>query len=282
MSRKRIIEKENFFLVEERKGSGPLIIQALGYTADEKAIREPWILTQIRTLPHLDRQHLPDPLIFKHNISAYSAKDCHVWTLYFRPECQGLEVALKEFAEYYANLPEKPILIGYSKGGLFFGALTDILESLDIILVAPTLRTITGDEQEMLRRLEEREKVSQRYREKFFIRLTKKLVKIIGSRRPIDKDMSIGSEFLNKHKLKNLRNNNSLLIIGTGSEESLTDRLCVKCGRLMNVSTDSDGVTENVEGVYGYRTVEVPSIHIAILEYSITQLEIFRFIVLKK
>ena len=163
MSRKRIIEKENFFLVEERKGSGPLIIQSSGYTSDEKAIKEPWILTQIRTIPHTDRSNLPDPVIFQHNnLMPYEYLDCHVWTLYFRPECTGLEEALKEFTEYYVNLLEKPIIIGYSKGGLFFGALTDCLEDLKIVLVAPTLKTVTGDEEEMLRRLDKRESSSEK------------------------------------------------------------------------------------------------------------------------
>lgn len=279
MSRKRIIEKENFFLVEERKGLGPLIIQSSGYTSDKRAIKEPWILTQIRTIPHTDRSNLPDPVIFQHNnLMPYEYLDCHVWTLYFRPECTGLEEALKEFTEYYVNLLEKPIIIGYSKGGLFFGALTDCLEDLKIVLIAPTLKTVTGDEEEMLRRLDKRESSSEKRMEKLLIKLLKKLVKIIGSRRPIDRDMSIGSEFLKKHTLKNLSNNNSLLIIATGSEETLADKLCSKFGQLMNLSNNSDGMTEEVKGVHAHITIDIPATHISVMDNLLTQWEVYKFI----
>ena len=276
---KKIIKMNNFILVEERKGTGPLIIQALGYTTDEKAIKEPWILTQVRTVPHLDRSHLPDPFIFHYkNLVPYEYLDCPVWTLYFRPECTGLEVALKEFAIYYANLPTKPILFGYSKGGLFFGALTDCLEDLKIVLIAPTLKTITGDEEEMLRRLDRREMSSEKRIEKLVIKLLKKLVKIIGSRRPIDRDMSIGSEFLKKHTLKNLSNNNSLLIIATGSEKTLADKLCSKFGQLMNLSNNSDGMTEEVKGVHAHITVDIPATHISVMDNLLTQWEVYKFL----
>lgn len=276
---KKVIKMNNFILVEERKGTGPLIIQALGYTSDEKAIKEPWILTQLRTIPHSDRSHLPDPVIFRYdNLWVYMLINCHVWTLYFRPECTGLEEALKEFAKYYANLPKKPILIGYSKGGLFFGALTDCLENLKIALIAPTLKTITGDEEEMLRRLDRRERSSEKRKEKLLIKLLKKLVKIIGSRRPIDRDMSIGSEFLQKHTLKNLSNNNSLLIIATGSEETLADKLCSKFGQLMNLSNNSDGMTEEVKGVHAHITIDIPATHISVMDNLLTQWEVYKFI----
>ena len=275
---KKIIRMENFILVEERKGTGPLIIQALGYTSDEKAIKEPWIMTQVRTIPHSDRSHLPDPFIFHYkNLMPYEYLDCHVWTLYFRPECTGLEVALKEFAGYYASLPEKPVLIGFSKGGLFFGALTDCLEDLKLALVVPTLKTVTGDEEEMLRRLDKRESSSEKSMEKLLIKLLKKLVKIIGSRRPIDRDMSIGSEFLQNHTLKNL-SNNSLLIIATGSEESLADRLCLKFGQFMNLSKNSDGMTEEVKGLHAHMTVDIPATHISVMSNIITQWELYKFL----
>lgn len=276
---KKIIRMENFILVEERKGTGPLIIQALGYTSDEKAIKEPWIMTQVRTIPHSDRSHLPDPFIFQYNnFMPYEYLDCHVWTLYFRPECTGLEVALKEFAGYYASLPEKPVLIGFSKGGLFFGALTDCLEDLKLALVVPTLKTVTGDEEEMLRRLDKRESSFEKRMEKLLIKLLKKLVKIIGSRRPIDRDMSIGSEFLQNHTLKNLSNNNSLLIIATGSEESLADRLCLKFGQFMNLSKNSDGMTEEVKGLHAHMTVDIHATHISVMSNIITQWELYKFL----
>ena len=277
MSRKRIIEKENFFLVEERKGSGPLIIQSSGYTSDERAIKEPWILTQFRTIPHSDRSHLPDPVIFKHNnLLPYRYLDCNVWTLYFRPECQGLENALEEFSRYYETLTEKPILLGYSKGGLFFGSLTECLEDLKIALIAPTVKTITGDEEEMLRRLNNKAQ-NARIKEKLIIALVKKVVKIIGSRRPIDKDMSMGSEFIKKHTFKNLANNHSLLIIGRGSQESWIDKMCYKFGQLLELPKDSDGMTEIPE-IQAQDMVVVSATHMTIMEDPAADLKLFKFV----
>ena len=63
----KFISGENFILVKERtsrKGDKAIcVIRSSGYTIDEKAVTEPWILTQLRTVPKKDRSHLPDPAI---------------------------------------------------------------------------------------------------------------------------------------------------------------------------------------------------------------------------
>lgn len=223
---KKIIKKRNFVIVVERKsrsGNGSIILRTSGYTTTEQAIREPWIWTQIKTVPHSDRSHLPDPFILPQNIMTelYNKLDCTVYNLYFLPECKGLKYAVKEAAEFLETevFPyyKKHALIGHSKGGLFVAALTkELVTKTNIVLVAPTFGTIMGNEEAFCARLQEYQ--NQQFTiKKILISLDiavyKKIMHIVGSRRPIDYDMSINSRFIGESlDLSKIENHRTILI----------------------------------------------------------------------
>ena len=158
---KKIIVLKNFLLVLERcsrNKDGPLLIRTSGYTATEQAVRQSWIWTQLRTIPHSDRSQLPDPAIAPQNGMAnlYKQLDCTVYNLYFRPQCKGLRYAIEEASEFFdlSIFPgyKERNLIGHSKGGLFMGALTKELHTkTNIVMISPTFGTIMGDEEAVFR-----------------------------------------------------------------------------------------------------------------------------------
>ena len=246
----------NILIAIQRKGDGPIVIQSSGYTSDEKAIREPWIVTQFRTIPHRDRSKLPDPVIFKNNLPCYKELDATVLTLYLLPECNSLEEAANELATWYTNsLKEKVDLkdatfVGHSKGGLLItSALEKIQNPTKACIITPTFGTITGYEGAMIKKIEE----CKRKRKNPFFRLKldvlKTIIKVIFSRRPIDADMQYASVFVREtaKNIKKLKEHNMALVtaICPTYKCSLQDKIFRNVGQILGMNPrKSDGMVE--------------------------------------
>lgn len=243
---------KSIMIVQERKGELVTVIQSSGYTCDEQAIKEPWLLTQFRTMPHLNRKKLPDPIILESQLPCYRDLDCTVYTVYFLPECEGIESAACELEHEVENLeiktPQK-LLIGHSKGGLLMTAVAKYLKyEMPIILIAPTFGTVWGDEKLVL------EKLKGHYlREEGFLKklelipeifLIKIALKFLLSRRAVDYDMVQDSEFLKKLNFSKLKNHYVLLISAECPEGycSMKDSLVRHVGKMLSLYKEADGV----------------------------------------
>lgn len=253
-----IITKRNFLLVLERTSrnrNGPLVIRTSGYTSTEQAIMEPWIWTQLKTIPHSDRSHLPDPVISFNNPleNLYEELDCTAFNLYFTPQCKGLKYAITEVGEYFEMelFPKykKHYLIGHSKGGLFLGGLTKELNTkTSIVLVSPTFGTIMGSEEEVVKQLQ-KYKDKQSILKKFLltpeIEVYKKITHCFGSRRPIDYDMAINSRFIKEDlDLSKLKNHKAMLVTALCPDEtcSATDAIFRHYGKFLALDKQADGM----------------------------------------
>lgn len=255
----RVINGENFILINERtsrKGNNEIcVIRSSGYTIDEKAITEPWILTQIRTLPKKDRSHLPDPVIANQRgaiLNPYEERDCNVYGLYAKPECKGIKDLQKELAEFLKrnmiNQYKKHALIGHSKGALIFAGLPLDIHT-NILLIAPTFGTIMGDEEAMIKRLDEYRNSKNKLQKMLLtpdIALYKWVMRTIGSRRAIDYDMSVNSEFIVKElDLSYLRYHRTMLITATcpqGVWIHPTDAFFRHYGKYLGLDKNADGM----------------------------------------
>lgn len=257
----KFISGKNFILVKERtsrKGDkGICVIRSSGYTIDEKAITEPWIFTQLRTLPKRDRSHLPDPVIANQKgnvLRTYEERDCNVYGLYAKPECKGIKELQEELAQFIKdniiNRYEKHALIGHSKGALIFAGLPLEIHT-NILLITPTFGTIMGNEELMIKKLDEYKK-SKNNIQKFLITpdiaLYKWVMRTIGSRRAIDYDMSINSDFVLKElDLSYLRYHRTMLITATcpnGIFINPTDAFFRHYGKYLGLDKKGDGMVE--------------------------------------
>ncbi len=255
----KFISGENFILVKERtsrKGNKAIcVIRSSGYTIDEKAVTEPWILTQLRTLPKKDRSYLPDPVIAKQTgdvLKPYEETDCNVYSLYAKPECKGIKELQKELAQFIkdniVNNYEKHALIGHSKGGLIFAGLPLDIHT-NMLLIAPTFGTIMGNEELMIKTLDEYKKsknIIHRILITPDIALYKWVMRTIGSRRPIDCDMSINSDFILKElDLSYLSYHHTMLITATcpkGIFINPTDAFFRHYGKYLGLDKNADGM----------------------------------------
>lgn len=255
----RFISRENFILVKERtsrKGNnGICVIRSSGYTIDEKAITEPWIFTQLRTIPKKDRSHLPDPVIANQTgniLKPYEEMDCTAYALYAKPECKGIKDLQKELAEFIksniVNQYKKHALIGNSKGALIFAGLPLDIRT-NILLIAPTFGTIMGSEELMIKRLDEYLSHKSKIHRILLlpdIELYKLVMRTIGSRRAIDYDMSINSDFILKElDLSYLRYHNTMLITAEcpkGIFINPTDAFFRHYGKYLGLDKNADGM----------------------------------------
>ncbi len=224
MRKKEIIEGENFFLVKEQEKRWedyPTIIKSSGYTSDRKAITEPWLFTQIRTLPFRNRSNKPDPLIFEENdrLVRFCFPLREVYDFYLKPNCKGIADAQAELSSYINNSSKKFEFVGHSKGGLLFAGL-ELKEPTKMALVAPTFGTIMGDEKRLKSCIKTYmclEKSLSIWR-KMELQVYEQLAHIIGSRRPVDLDMALESDYLKTKNFDNLWKHQILLIIAEYSQ----------------------------------------------------------------
>ena len=216
-----VVKRKNFFLLLENiaeKCMAPVVIVSSGYTSTINAqTQEPWLVTQVKTIPKRNREHLPDPLIMETSSLnyLYAQIDCCAYSLYLTPECKSLKDASLELAELLESQVfhqcEECFLVGHSKGALLFTSVAESLKSkTNICLVAPTYGCIFGNQEFFIKALER--KCSSNPLECLDKLLFEEVMKIIGSRRPVDMDMSIGSDFVNTLDFRALKKHNVLLI----------------------------------------------------------------------
>lgn len=247
---KLFYEGNNFLLVKRRGGGGPIIIQTSGYTMDKKAINKSWIATQLRTVLHRNRSRLPDPFIMDHMLPCYNRLDVAVIELYIKPNCKSLEDLVEEFAIYFEYRCQKIILIGHSKGALIMtAALERIAKQTTAILVAPTFGTITGSEKAMLEKLEENK--GKGFLENVKTVFLKKVVKIVSSRRQVDRDMYYESDFVNETKrmFYKLKDHNITNIVDRcpekSTKQSIKNKIFIDVGKRLGLNPEeSDGIVE--------------------------------------
>ena len=247
---KLFYEGNNFLLVKRRGGGGPIIIQTSGYTMDKKAINKSWIATQLRTVLHRNRSRLPDPFIMDHMLPCYNRLDVAVIELYIKPNCKSLEDLVEEFAIYFEYRCQKIILIGHSKGALIMtAALERIAKQTTAILVAPTFGTITGSEKAMFEKLEENK--GKGFLENLKTVFLKKVVKIVSSRRPVDRDMYYESDFVNETKrmFYKLKDHNITNIVDRcpekSTKQSIKNKIFIDVGKRLGLNPEeSDGIVE--------------------------------------
>lgn len=254
------MEGKNFLLVLERtnrKGllSGPCVIRSSGYTSTIKAVKEPWIWTQVKTLPKEDRSHASDPVIAlqRSTLSVYEEEDCNVFNLYLRPECKGLKYAMEELAELlereFFKRYEKHALIGHSKGGLLMGGLAKYLDTrTNIAMITPTFGTIMGNEQMVFEVLDTYLDSQSRFKQIVLtpeIEMYKWVTHTVGSRRPVDYDMAIGSTFLREDlDLSRLSNHHTVLITAQCPERycSPSEAIFRHYGKYVGLDKEADGM----------------------------------------
>lgn len=290
---KKVITKRNFLLVSERTSrskNGVLVIRTSGYTSTEQANLEPWMWTQLKTLPHSNRSHLllPDPVISPNNPlkHLYEQLDCTAFNLYFTPQCNGLKYAITEAGEYFEKklFPKykKHCLIGHSKGGLFIGGLTKELNTkTNIILVSPTFGTIMGSEELVIQQLEKYKHTQDSNLNKFLlipeIATYKKITHVLGSRRPIDYDMAINSRFIKEDlDLSNLKNHRTMLVtascpIGLCNP---ADAIFRHYGKFLGLDKRADGMVrlcnQRLPIKYGVdKVVELTATHPTVLKKAV-------------
>ena len=247
---KLFYEGNNFLLVKRRGGGGPIIIKTSGYTMDKKAINKSWIATQLRTVLHRNRSRLTDPFIMDHMLPCYNRLDVAVIELYIKPNCKSLEDLVEEFAIYFEYRCQKIILIGHSKGALIMtAALERIAKQTTAILVAPTFGTITGSEKAMLEKLEENK--GKGFLENLKTVFLKKVVKIVSSRRPVDREMYYESDFVNETKrmFYKLKDHNITNIVDRcpekSTKQSIKNKIFIDVGKRLGLNPEeSDGIVE--------------------------------------
>lgn len=273
---KLFYEGNNFLLVKRRGGGGPIIIQTSGYTMDKKAINKSWIATQLRTVLHRNRSRLPDPFIMDHMLPCYNRLDVAVIELYIKPNCKSLEDLVEEFAIYFEYRCQKVILIGHSKGALIrTAALERIAKQTTAILVAPTFGTITGSEKAMLEKLEENK--GKGFLENLKTVFLKKVVKIVSSRRPVDRDMYYESDFVNETKrmFYKLKDHNITNIVDRcpekSTKQSIKNKIFIDFGKRLGLSPEeSDGMVETanqeITKEFIKMSIDIQAIHPTALE----------------
>lgn len=247
-----IVKRENFFLQCENiadKIEAPVIIVSSGYTSTIMAqTAEPWLITQAKTLPVKNRDTLPDPFIINTSCNCICSQvDCALYRLYLTPECKSLKNASVELADLLENQIfkqcESCFLIGHSKGGLLFSSVAEkLITSTNIVLVAPTYGCIFGDESSFVKALERQSEGLLKSLDKLLFETT---MKKVGSRRPVDHDMSIGSDFVNTLDFRALKNHNVLLIPARCPDKKFcnpVDAFFRHYGKYIGLDVEGDGM----------------------------------------
>lgn len=241
-----VYKGENVLLVRTRKGKGPVIIQSSGYTKTADAVSQSWIVTNLQTVPRRDRSNLSDPFIFNQKLPCYKQLDAEVIELYFLPECKGLSDAVSEFAGLFQRKFSNAILIGHSKGGLFMTAVLERLHEVRVtaIIITPTIGTVTGDEKLMLKQVSRNEYAG------LFKNFVKFVIRTVGSRRPIDLDMTDDTRFMKgvKTYMLVLKRHNVLNIYArcpSPEDATIVDKIFMRFGKAIGLDLKkSDGMVE--------------------------------------
>lgn len=128
-------------------------------------------------------------------------------------------------------------------------ALERIAKQTTAILVAPTFGTITGSEKAMLEKLEENK--GKGFLENLKTVFLKKVVKIVSSRRPIDRDMYYESDFVNETKrmFYKLKDHNITNIVDRcpekSTKQSIKNKIFIDVGKRLGLNPEeSDGIVE--------------------------------------
>lgn len=287
--RKQIIEGENFFLVQEQEKQWdkfPTIIKSSGYTIDRKAITQPWIWTQMRTIPFRKRSNKPDPLILGEN--EQFLKFCfplrEVYTLYLKPNCKGMEEAQKELSDYINASSKEFQFVGYSKGGVLIAGL-DLKKPTKMAMITPTFGTIMGDESRLKSCIKTytclEEKIS--VWEKMELQVYEKLIHFLGSRRPVDLDISLESDYLKRKNFDSLWKHQVLLVIAECPQETnnIRDFLLKRIGKCLDLDKKGDGIVSLSNQQFLRRYAEevllVEATHSTVLNKDETLLKIKSF-----
>lgn len=287
--RKLLYEGNSILIATQKEGGGPVIIQSSGYTADIKAAtNENWFITQLRTVPHRDRINLPDPVIFKNNLKLYKELDVTVLKVYLSPRCKSLEDAANELADWYQKQTEEMTFIGHSKGGLLMAAaLEKIKKPTKACLICPTFGTITGDETSMLERIEKCKSNTKSPFNRLKLNGLKKIIKVTGSRRPVDKDMCSNSGFIKKTEknIQELKRHDVTLVTAScpAGRCSLTDSIFTKVGKIFGLNPKySDGMVElkkqKIPALAVRRELNVEATHPTVLKSSYVELEVAKLL----
>lgn len=249
---------KNFLLVKERESTngekGRTVIRSSGYTTTKKALSQNWFLTQLQTVPHMNREHLPDPFIFPQKVfDVYDVLDCNLFNLFFLPECKGLDYAAEEVVDYlekdFYPKYQSHAMVLHSKGALFgIGATKYLQTNENIAMIAPTIGTIMGDEQlvyeKMKKYVDSREtKISKFLTSLQVNALLKPVTHITCSRRPIDYDMAIGSKFLEELDFSNLERHCTMLVTAECLDDVILSELPFQYyAKFVGLDKNADGM----------------------------------------
>lgn len=245
---KGIYEGNMFYLAKEQEGRNPnlpSIIKTSGYTIDKRAIRENWLLTQMRTLPHRDRSHLPDPVIlenFKGSLAPYAGRE--VYSLYLKPGCIGIKYVQDELSRLINSSSKDFSFVGHSKGGLIIAGLT-IKKPSKFVFIAPTFGTVMGNEAAVFKEISDYKATHfHTFIKDIELGMYESLIHLIGSRRPVDFDMVPDSKFLNELDLEGLHKHKVLLITATCPQGKcgFKDAFFRRLGSYLNLDKDGDGM----------------------------------------
>ena len=274
MRKQSILYKgENILLVRERKGKDVRVIETSGYTKKADAVNQSWLKTNLQTIPKKNRSELSDPFIFTQKMKCYKTVDAEVIRLYLLPECKSLNNAATELALIIQRKFADAILIGHSKGGFLIATtLERILDiKMDALIITPTIGTITGDEEAMLRKVRMNE-------DNIFCRaFWRFIIKTVGSRRPIDMDMTEGSKLIasTRQYLLALTDHNILSVYATCpqyTKATLNEKVFMRFGEIMDLDPNtSDGMVhiENQRLPKGFeKWVKIKSINAMSLKNS--------------
>ncbi len=277
--RKIVMKTDNWLLVEEQNVAdhAPVVIKTSGYTSDEKAINEPWILTQMRTLWRNNRQHLPDPVIAPQRGEALRPYEWkNVYTFYFTPECKGIKKAEEEFSDYLnSEMADKTLaIVGHSKGGLLAANL-NLKKRINMVLIAPTFGTIMGDEGAVKRALDFYKRGSKNILTHMEVNLYKWMVHRIDSRRPVDYDMALDAKYVQKTDFSKLSQHRVLLIGAVCPQKpfcDMTDAFFRHTGKFLHLNKEGDGMVSLANQLlpkdYVTQTVILEATHPTILNKS--------------
>lgn len=247
--------RKNFLLVQERESTkgayGRTVIKFTGYTNTAKALRQNWILTQLQTVPHKDRSHLPDPFMGLQKVfKIYDELDCNVFNVFFLPECKGVNDAAQELVNYlehyfYPTYP-RHAMIWHSKGVLFgLGSVKYLDTNENIVIISPTIGMGVKNEQQIYEEIQNYIESKPTKFSKWLANLQaefllKPIIHVTYSRRPIDYDMTVGSEYLNKLDLAKLFRHKTLLITAEDLYRLELSESFAKCYEFLGLNGEKD------------------------------------------
>ncbi len=195
-----------------------------------------------------------------------------------------MEEAQKEISSYVNKTPKEFEFVGYSKGGVLIAGL-DLKKPTKMALVTPTFGTIMGDESRLksciktYTRLEEKISVW----EKMELQVYEKLIHFLGSRRPVDLDISLESDYLKRKNFDSLWKHQVLLVIAECPQETnnIRDFLLKRIGKCLDLDKKGDGIVSLSNQQFLRRYAEevllVEATHSTVLNKDETLLKIKSF-----